>query len=233
MDPRHLGVDSRLVGACVYCGAEPDSSDHVPPKVLLDDPLPSDLATVDACSTCNGGFSLDEEYFACFLECVLAGSTDPESLSRDKIKRILARKVELAERIQSSCRRDESGILVWTPEDERVRSVIVKLARGHAAYELSLPQLEDPIEVQIRPFIAMSERDLHAFENAGAGEMRGWPEVGSRALHRAVGARPHASQSGPWITVQVGHYQYKVDQENGVRVQIVLGEYLACSVAWE
>lgn len=40
MDPRHLPVDSRLVGGCVFCGGEPGTRDHVPSKVLLDDPLP-------------------------------------------------------------------------------------------------------------------------------------------------------------------------------------------------
>jgi hypothetical protein len=39
MDPRHLPVDRRLVGGCVFCGGEPGTSDHVPSKVLLDDPL--------------------------------------------------------------------------------------------------------------------------------------------------------------------------------------------------
>ena len=75
MDPRKLFVDERLIGSCVYCGGAPDSRDHVPSKVLLDDPLPPDLPVVEACSTCNGNFSLDEEYLACFLECVFSGST--------------------------------------------------------------------------------------------------------------------------------------------------------------
>lgn len=232
MDPRKLFVDERLIGSCVYCGAEPDSRDHVPSKILLDDPLPADLPVVEACSTCNGGFSLDEEYLACFLECVIAGSTDPASLARDKVKSILARKVDLAARIQA-CRRSAKGDrLTWEPEEKRVRDVVLKLARGHAAFELSLPQIEAPDEIQILPLAVMSAIDRGVFENAGSGEVRGWPEVGSRAFIRACAARPYADQGGPWIVVQPDRYRYTVDQDGGVRVEMVLSEYLACTVNW-
>jgi hypothetical protein len=205
----------------------------VPPKILLDDPLPRDLPTVDACSACNASFSLDEEYLACLVECVLSGTADPEGLSRNKIRRALERNPSLAERIRCSARTDDAGSLVWMPEDDRVRRVVVKLARGHAAYELSLPQLEVPLEVRIQPLIVMSESDRAVFGDADAGGIRGWPEVGSRAFHRACGAHPYAGQPGPWIVVQEGRYRYSVDQDGGVGVQVVLSEYLACSVEWE
>jgi hypothetical protein len=48
MDPRHLFVDERLTGTCVYCGGQPDTRDHVPSKAFLDDPLPPDLPVVEA-----------------------------------------------------------------------------------------------------------------------------------------------------------------------------------------
>lgn len=232
MDPRKLFVDERLIGSCVYCGAAPDSRDHVPSKILLDDPLPSNLPVVEACSTCNGGFSLDEEYLACFLGCVLSGSTELNLLSRPKIKGILTGKPELGHRIQSCCRTDDSGTPIWIPEYDRVQNVVVKLARGHAAFELSLPQLDQPNEVYVLPLMAMSDADRDVFENAAAGEIRGWPEIGSRAFIRACGAKPYADQSGPWIVVQPDRYRYTVDQNGGVTVQMVLAEYLACVVGW-
>lgn len=76
MDPKHLFVDERLKGSCVYCGGPPETVDHVPSRVFLDDPLPENLPVVEACRECNGGFSLDEEYLACLLECVMTGTTD-------------------------------------------------------------------------------------------------------------------------------------------------------------
>jgi hypothetical protein len=222
-----------LVGQCVFCGGGPDTSDHVPSKILLDEPLPGDLPTVEACATCNGGFSLDEEYLACFLECVLCGTAEAAGVRRIKVSRALAHNPSLVERIRGSLRRSDDGSLVWMPEEDRVRRVVVKLARGHAAYELSLPQIEEPIGVSVLPLAVMSDSERSTFENAGTGGLRGWPEIGSRAFHRAAGAHPYAAQPGPWIDVQQGRYRYSVDQDGGVSVRLVLSEYLGCTVAWE
>jgi hypothetical protein len=232
MDPRQLYVDERLKGGCAYCGDQPDTRDHVPSKVFLDDPLPQDLPVVEACSTCNQGFSLDEEYLACFLECVLCGTAEPEGVRREKVKRALERNPLLLDRLRSSRHTADDGALIWIPEAARVQKVIIKLARGHAAYELSLPQLEEPDEVAFLPFIAMSESERAAFENGDAGGRSGWPEIGSRAFLRAVGAPPYADQSGPWVVVQPNRYRYSVNQDGGVTVRIALGEYLAGSVTW-
>jgi hypothetical protein len=233
MDPRHLPVDSRLIGQCVFCGGEPGTSDHVPSKILLDDPLPGDLPTVEACASCNVSFSLDEEYLACFLECVLCGTAEPEGVGREKVSRALAHNPSLVQRIRSSLRKSDDASLVWMPEEDRVRRIVMKLARGHAAYELSIPQIEEPIGVSVLPLVVMPDSERTAFESAGTGGFRGWPEIGSRAFHRAAGARPYESQPGPWISVQEGRYRYAVDQNGGACVRLVLSEYLACTVEWE
>lgn len=242
MDPRKLFLDERLkeTGSCVYCGAKANSRDHVPSKVLLDDPLPSNLPVVEACSDCNGGFSLDEQYLACFLECVLVGASNPDLLQRPKIKHILNDKIHLRNRIQSCCRTDDKGGLIWFPEIERVRNVVIKLARGHAAYELSIPQFEPPNEVSVTPLISMSDADRSAFENAGAYspedgtlQISLWPELGSRAFRRACGASPYSNQRGPWVIIQPNRYRYTVDQYGGVKVRIAIAEYLACVVDWD
>lgn len=233
MDPRQLSADSRSVGQCVFCGCEPGTSDHVPSKILLDNPLPADLPTVDACASCNASFSLDEEYLACFLECVICGTAEPRTLGRVKVSRALARNPSLAERIRSSLRESDGDSLVWVPEEDRVRRIVVKLARGHAAYELSLPQIDEPIGVSVSPLVLMSDSERTTLESADAGGLRGWPEIGSRAFCRAAGVRPYAGQSGPWNNVQEGRYRYAVDQDGGVCVRLVLSEYLACTVEWE
>jgi len=234
MNPQHyLFVDDRALGVCVFCGGVPDTRDHVPSKVFVDDPLPDHLPIVEACEACNQGFSLDEEYLACFLEAVLAGSTDPEKLTRAKIKRALSRNARLVSRLEASVRVDDNGTMIWIPEANRVQNVVRKLARGHAAYELSLPEIDEPAAVTFQPFLTMSEQARQRFENAGSGELRGWPEIGSRAFLRACGADPYSDTVGPWIEVQRGRYRYSVGQDAGVIVRIVIAEYLACEVAWE
>ncbi len=232
MDPRQLYVDERLLGACVYCGGPPDTSDHGPSKVLLDDPLPLNLPVVEACAICNHAFSLDEEYLACFLDCVLAGSAEPAAIQREKSRRTLLHSSELANRLRLSRQVDDAGTVIWTPENDRVQNVVVKLARGHAAYELSLPQLDEPEEIMFRPLLVMSDEEKAVFENAGSSELQGWPEIGSRAFLRACSAFPYEDQDGPWIVVQPLRYRYSVDQLGGVLVRMVLADYLACHVRW-
>ena len=95
-------------------------------------------------------FSLDEQYLACFLECVLCGSVDPAQLKRPKVKRILTEKAMLAQRI-AECMTDDGKQLWWQPESQRVRNVVLKLARGHVALELS-PQHDNPSFLDIIAF---------------------------------------------------------------------------------
>jgi hypothetical protein len=233
VDPQHFRADERLIGGCVFCGCEPDTRDHVPSEAFLDDPLPDNLPTVDACLACNQSFSTDEEYLACFLEVVLRGTTVPERLIREKVQRALTQNAKLAARIGAAKTEDAGGRLVWAPEFDRVRNVVLKLARGHAAYELSLPHLDAPCSLLIRPFMALRSAARATFEEAGSGAIRGWPEIGSRAFSRACGADSFASTDGPWVVVQSGRYRYSVDQTGGVVVRIVISEYLACQVEWE
>ncbi len=64
MDPKKLFIDERLKGNCAYCGAVADSRDHIPSRVLLDEPYPENIPVAESCTKCNGGFSSDEEYLA-------------------------------------------------------------------------------------------------------------------------------------------------------------------------
>ena len=233
MDPRQLFIDERLTGRCVHCGGQPSTRDHVPSKVFLDEPYPPDLPVADACEMCNASFSLDEQYLSCFIECVVWGTAEPVGLQRPKVKRILGDNSKLRYRIQSSKRLDVAGNLLWDLEIDRVRNVILKLARGHAAYEL-YAKAEDPAQVEFYPLLALSDQQRKDFEDIDSGELAGLPEIGSRAFFRASGSEPDTfGRWGSWVIVQPGRYRYAVDETGGVLVRIVLSEYLACKVCWE
>jgi hypothetical protein len=195
--------------------------------------MPDNLPVVEACEDCNQGFSLDEEYVACLVECALHDSTAPEAHPHPKVKRILAEKPPLAALLNECRTTTDDGITVWMPDEARVRNVVLKLARGHAAFELCLPQLENPVRALATPLVLMTPAQREEFERAGSGEVRGWPEVGSRAFLRECGAPPYEDQDGPWVCVQENRYRYMVDQHGGVLVRMVLAEYLACEVEWE
>jgi hypothetical protein len=233
MDPAHLCIDERLVGMCVHCGAEPSTRDHVPSKVLLDEPYPPDLPVLNACADCNAGCSLDEQYLSCFIECVVCGTAVPANLRRAKIQRVLTEQTKLQNRIASSMRIGLDDTPLWEPEFERVLNVVLKLARGHAAYEL-YPKFENPDHISVFPLSALDDRERQTFEGGDGNVVEPWPEIGSRAFMRASGAKPDLfPQIGDWIIVQPDRYRYAVKESGGISVRIVLSEYLGCEVSWE
>lgn len=191
------------------------------------------MPSLPSCGDCNNGFSGDEEYLACFIECVVCGTSDPELLSREKIKRAMRRNGRLRERIERAHRQSETAdgdiIHVWQPEDERVQRVVVKLARCHAAYELNEPRLDQPKHILVMPIVSMSDDQRNHFESAPRANV--WPEVGSRAMQRMLIA-DQAYACG-WITVQEGRYRFLAVAESSLMVRGVISEYLAFEVIWE
>jgi hypothetical protein len=230
MDPRDLFADERFSGMCVYCGGEYSTDDHVPSKVLLDEPFPDNLPLVPACKDCNTNFSVDEPYLACLLECIIVGSTDPAMMSREKVRRILTKRPHFGVQVSAGRTQKDDGTLIWQPDLARVRNVIVKLARGHAAYERSEPRFEDPANVAVVPLLTLTTEQRQAFETPP--EEHGWPELGSRAFLRTVVVGWDAYLEDGWQVVQPGRYRYLV-AEGPTTVRMVLSEYLACEVVWE
>jgi len=219
--------DVRTLAYCAFCGGQTGTKDHCPSKVFLDEPLPTNLFVVAACLECNNGFSADEEYFACLIACVVAGSTEPEDIEREKIRRILTAKPALKARIERS-KSMPDGRATFMPEWDRARKVLIKLAKGHALYELHELCAEEPDHVGLQPLTLMTDEQRDEFENPEASSV--WPEVGSRAMQRLVEGKD-MSPSG-WIVVQEGRYRYNASIVEGRDIRIVINEYLAAHICW-
>ncbi len=229
MDPKQLFVDYRFAGVCAYCGGVADSRDHVPSKVLLDEPYPDNLPITESCSDCNQGFSLSEEYLACFLECVAQGTSEPNDNFRSRIAATLAAKPAIAQRIEASKSVSENGTLTWQPESNRVSEVVLKLARGHIAYELGHQRIDNPQIIEIVPLLSMSDRERASFLEIVPSGL--YPEIGSRSFVGSLKGKVTAFET--WCTVQSNNYQYAVGQGTGDWVKMVLRGYLACYVEWD
>ena len=225
MDPKQLFFDDRIRDLCVFCGAKPNTRDHVPSLVLLDTPYPSELPVVPACKVCNEAFSLDEQYLACLVDCAISGST--RGCSRSKVRRQLDENPLLAARL-SECRRvDENGVSWWQPEMGRVMNVVLKLARGHFAFENSEPMLDVPRSLSVVPVALMTYEEEMAYE--APVQVPLWPDLGSRAF---IGQAKMWPQQPGWRVVQEGRYWYSAGTPGCTLVRFVLSEYLACTVAW-
>jgi len=221
--------DTCKPGICVYCGGVPGDRDHVPSLVLLDQPFPEHLPWVPSCKKCNNDFSKDEPYLACLLECIICGTTDPQRLRRKRVVNVFAGNPGLRRNIED----EREGDLNWRPDHDKVEKIVMKLARGHAAFEL-YPMLVPPAEIRFMPLCALTDQERSSFEHAQSSEQDLLPEVGSRSLMRRVEGNPDSHGYGNnWIVVQPNRYRYSVIDSDGVLVRIVLSEYLACEVRWD
>ncbi len=224
---RNKFSDLRLDLVCTYCGVNaPDTRDHVPSRILLDEPFPDNLPVVPCCDCCNQSFSLDEEYLACLLECVICGSTEIEKLQRNKIKRILIQKESLRQRIDGD-KFEENEQFHFRVDVKRLENVALKLAKGHAKFENSEVIFDEPIYFSARPLHTMSEEEEKAFFTIEA--MTKFPEVGSRAFISIVEGKP----THHWIDVQENIYRYSTQGNDRVSVKILLWNYLAIEAIWD
>lgn len=234
-------ADDRLISGCIYCGGLAETQDHVPSRILLDAPYPENLPVVGACQSCNQGFSKDEQYLVCLIEAAIVGSPDPDKIRRPSVARSLRRSPALQARIRAAqtCFDDGIGFAV---EEDRVKNVMLKLARGHAAFELSQPCREEPDHFWYGHLTVMSQEQRDLFDSVHVQEMFG--EVGSRGLQRMfvteVVLRSETGEQSvvgllinDWVEVQEGCYRYlAIDDIGGIVIRIVIAEYLACEVGW-
>lgn len=222
--------DCRQMSWCVHCGGSLAqgviSRDHVPSRTLLDRPLPLHVPKVEVCSDCNNGFSKDEEYLAVLLSCMLAGTADPERQGNAAVARALARRPSLRARLEAAWTFDDDGAVLWHPEWERLNRVILKNARGHAAYEMGEPMFEEPEYVHAGPLAVLDEGPRATFAEAGG---KAWPKVANGTMTRTgTGEKVDIG----WVVVQEGVYRYAVVQDGGVIVRSVLRNFLATETRW-
>ncbi|RWA58385.1 hypothetical protein [Mesorhizobium sp.] len=240
-------VDDRQKSWCIHCTrwlAELDTTeDHVPTKGLLVKPRPHHLPVVTICRDCNNGFSRDEQYAVTVLSCILAGSTEPEKQRNASAARALAKSVALRTMIDRSKQEYQTTggetRIVWRPDIDRIKRVVLKNARGHAYFEYGEPMMVAPTDVWVQPFENMTETERMEFEHPDdVGDLSVWPEVGSRMMTRIASGlgveEAGLDMEGDWVIVQEDTYRYSVSQSGGgLRVRSVLWEYLATEVQWE
>jgi hypothetical protein len=77
----------------------------------------------------------------------------------------------------------------------------------------------------------MSAAEREGFEGHHDSPVAIWPEVGTRGMQRLLVVGADVFSEG-WLVVQPGNYRFRVDADEGLRVRVVLREYLACDVAW-
>lgn len=232
--------DERLDYSCSYCGENtPATRDHVPSRILLDEPFPENLPLVGCCQKCNNSFSKDEEYFASAIECIIHSTSNPELLSREKIKKVLRHNSKLRQRIESSFIKEDPMLfedieqkLYFRIESDRFENVLIKLAKGHVKFEHSTPMFENPHIMWFKYIDELSKDEYTAFFNIeDSGKIT---EIGSRVFHKIHIDSAMQTYHNQWEIVQEERYEYCVSNNWGLtEVRIILSNYLACYIAWQ
>lgn len=244
--------DERHKEWCIHCGARSviveTNRDHVPTKALLTKAMrlrgaardrgdgdPKDyLPQVVICKACNSGFSNDEAYLVCLLHTVFAGTfypdpgVHPEAANFLRSNRGIVRELKSLTEARADTSQKYDPFTVFA-DARKISRVVTKNARGHAYYEIGEPFFGDPSRVAFQTFGSMSADQRRAFEQAGDQPQDVFPEVGSRMMHRVVGA---GVAPGGWIVVEPGRYRYSVDWSQCVTVRTVIWEYMATETSW-
>ena len=173
------------------------------------------------------------------LAAVLAGSTDPDKQTSLRLKRKFGMQPALRERIrQSQTTENVFGVTTTTfvPEQERVKNVLIKNARGHSLYELDRWMNWQPDYANALPMVSLTPEQYDAFKGVPRGvHLAPWSEIGTRMFMReCYSLDPNYQEiDGGWILVQDQNYRFRVDAVGeGVSVQSVIHEYLATEVYW-
>lgn len=126
-----MSKNNKRLKFCIYCGRAATTRDHVPPRCLLNSPYPNNLITLPCCRDCNNGFSKDEEYLICLLATLGDSPTLLEKQTVDgSIERAILRNSSLYDRIINTLSVDEENRAYLTPETERIKRVVIKIASG-------------------------------------------------------------------------------------------------------
>lgn len=200
--------DVRYDNICCYCQKPFDNNktrDHIPSKVLLDKPYPENLPRVFCCYDCNQSFSTDEEYFACIIEYLVAGTKTFEKIQRKKIKDLLLKKEHLRNRIELNIT-EKGDQLTFDFTNTVLKNVLKKIMFGHLSYELSNPYIQNPDYLEFNTIDNLTEKEFQNFILESAIDIV--PEIGTRASlsHIVINNCPIST----WKIVQKNNYQYKL-----------------------
>ena len=223
--------DERHDDFCVYCGNTIKGSktkDHVPSKILLDEPYPENLPKVYSCNECNQSLSTNELYFSCIIEYLICQSTDIDSFQRGKIIEKLRQKPHIRKEIESKLF-IKKDLLFYPFDDIKFLTVIRKLLLGHLAFEFSIPTVNqlETVEVKLRKEI--SEEEFQKFKTVQKIEIA--PEVGSRAMGAFLMNNLYLKND--WKTVHKDFYEYLVYQnEDEYSAKIIIRNFILIRGDW-
>lgn len=227
--------DKRQKNGCIYCGAPAFTREHIPSKAFLVEPYPENLPTIPACFECNNGFSLDEQYCACFLEILKTHIFEGYICNRH-ISHILEKTPSLKNLILSQINISD-GIVNFELDKNRFTKIINKLAIGHSGYEFDNVTFEEPKTTWFDfEFNLTSAQKEDFLELPITNKL---PEISSRFTSSAYIVENVETGEffvlNTWCAVQEKQYSYCVflNRTGGITVRMIISDLLYCQVEFD
>lgn len=175
----------------------------------------------------------DEKYVACFLD-LLKSQVYLDYTQQEQTKLRLLKDEKLQRTLQEQIWM-ENGKVYFKPDEKRILRILLKLAWGHAGFELDYVNF-DNIEAEVwYDFVFnMSPNDIEEFNDSSVYSL--YPEVGSRGMYVIQNLSTGDAQTfAGWLDVQNGQYRDQVsyDDNGNTVVKIVIFEFLYCRVVLE
>lgn len=152
-----------MTPTCAYCGrGSPETVDHVPPKGIFPDPLPSDLITVPCCSGCHSKTSSDDQHFRDVLLSAAELEHEPRaSKARERVARSLTRPEQV--RYSTAFVRSMVDVDIYSeggiwldmqpgiPLSPRIGRVVARIARGlyWREFRQPLPETHEVVKAHL------------------------------------------------------------------------------------
>jgi len=228
----YTSYDNLKTNGCIYCGKPATTREHVPSKAFLLKPFPENLPVIPACFECNNNFSEDENYVSCFLD-ILKKNIYSDNSRQNQTQCRLEADEKLLNILEKQVR-VENGKVYYQLDEQKIFRILLKLARGHAGFEVDYVSFDNSEVMVYYDFIFnMSNDVIEDFESIMLSDIAS--EIGTRSMTILQNVDTgDATACSCWNYVQDNQYRYQVFQnELGVvTVILIIFEFLYCKIVF-
>lgn len=208
---------------CVYCANLADSREHLPPRIFIDKAITKEWNIVPACRGCNNDFSQNEQFVACAIEYLVALAYYDGQIQRDKIISTFEKRPHLLKKIKSLCIVRDELVVINKELIESIEKVVLKIAKGHLAYECSYIHMDDmKVTVMFEP--QLTEELIEEYNAPVKSYLL--PEIGSRASNELSSADNQIMSF--WKIIDEKNYRYLISYDGIMR--LVIREFLYAEI---
>lgn len=182
-----------------------------------------------ACFSCNNSFSENEKYFICFIDYLKSIVFNNYSIKEKTIK-LFNKYPYIKKKIEDEIKVFKKYI-DFRYDKEAIESILLKIGKGHMAYEFSEPFLGTPKVFNYDFIFNLSSKELEKFNKPIISDIT--PEIGSRQFEQL-----YLSNDGDilylWKIIKENEYRYLTYiSSDHIGVRFIVSEFLLCEILWD